>query len=98
MIKLLKKLILFGILVLILSSGTIFYFLWKFSPDLPSYNELKHYNPNLASRVFTSDGLLFDQYYQEERIFVPFERIPNELVEAFISAEDKITFNILALI
>ena len=88
-IKLFKKLILLGILVLILISGTIFYFLWKFSPELPSYADLKDYNPNLASRVFTSDGLLFDQYYNEERIFVPFERIPNHLVEAFISAEDK---------
>jgi len=88
-IKLFKKLILLGILVLILISGTIFYFLWKFSPELPSYADLKDYNPNLASRVFTSDGLLFDQYYNEERIFVPFERMPNHLVEAFISAEDK---------
>ena len=88
-IKLFKKLIQLSIFILILSFITIFYFLWKFSPELPSYNELKDYKPNLASRVFTSDGLLFDQYYKEERIFIPFERIPSHLVQAFISAEDK---------
>ena len=62
------------------------YYLWKFSPDLPGYNQLKNYNPNLTSRVFTSDGLLLDKYYIEERIFVPIDRIPSEIINAFISA------------
>ena len=65
------------------------YFLWKFSPELPSYVELKNYNPSLSSRVFTSDGLLIDKYYIEERIFVPIDRIPASLINAFLAAEDK---------
>jgi penicillin-binding protein 1A len=65
------------------------YFLWKFSPELPSYVELKNYNPSLSSRVFTSDGLLIDKYYIEERIFVPIDRIPESLINAFLAAEDK---------
>ena len=69
------------------------YYLWKFSPDLPGYNQLKNYNPNLTSRVFTSDGLLLDKYYIEERIFVPIDRIPSEIINAFISAEDKNFFS-----
>jgi len=67
----------------------LIYFLWKFSPELPSYHELKSYNPSLTSRVFTSDGLLLDKYFIQERIFVPINRIPNSLIHAFISAEDK---------
>ena len=56
---------------------------------MPSYTELKNYNPSLTTRVFTSDGLLLDKYFIEERLFVPIDRIPNTLIEAFISAEDK---------
>ena len=67
----------------------LIYFLWKVSPELPSYNELKSYNPSLTSRVFTSDGLLLDKYFIQERIFVPINRIPENLIHAFISAEDK---------
>jgi len=65
------------------------FILWKYSPELPSYNELKSYNPSLTSRVFTSDGLLLDKYFIQERIFVPINRIPKNLIYAFISAEDK---------
>ena len=63
--------------------------LWKYSPELPSYEELKNYNPSLTTRVFTSDGLLLDKYFIEERLFVPIDRIPITLINAFLSAEDK---------
>ena len=69
------------------------YFLYKFTPELPSYSELKNYNPNLTSRVFTSDGVLLDKYFIEERIFIPIDRIPQKIIYAFISAEDKNYFN-----
>ncbi len=67
--------------------------LWKYSPELPSYSDLKNYNPSLTTRVYTSDGLLIDKYFVEERIFVPIERIPEPLINAFISAEDKKFFS-----
>ena len=66
-----------------------FYFLWKLSPDLPSYAELKDYHPPMTTRVFTADGKLLDEYFIEERLFVPIEKIPKNLLHAFISAEDK---------
>ena len=72
-----------------LISVIFFYYLWKFSPELPSYDQLQNYNPSLTSRVFTSDGVLLDKYFKQERIFVPIDRIPTNLINAFISAEDK---------
>ena len=90
--KILKFVKFFIILSVFLSFilGTLtLYILWKFSPEMPSYSELKNYNPSLTTRVFTSDGLLLDKYFIEERLFVPIDRIPNTLIEAFISAEDK---------
>ena len=90
--KILKFIKIFSILTIFLS----FFFLvlalsvlWKYSPELPGYEELKNYNPSLTTRVYTSDGLLLDKYFIEERLFVPIERIPITLINAFLSAEDK---------
>tara|TARA_B100000700_G_scaffold179751_1_gene198434 strand:- start:1166 stop:3526 length:2361 start_codon:yes stop_codon:yes gene_type:complete len=69
--------------------GTSIYILWKYSPDLPSYDKIKNYQPNLASRVYTSDGLLLEKFYLQERIFVPINRIPKKLQNSFLAAEDK---------
>ena len=90
--KILKFLKFFSILTIFLSFvfGVLALFvLWKYSPELPSYEELKNYNPSLTTRVFTSDGLLLDKYFIEERLFVPIDRIPITLINAFLSAEDK---------
>ena len=89
MLNLLKKFLILGAFFIFICFSMLIYFLWKVSPELPSYNELKSYNPSLTSRVFTSDGLLLDKYFIQERIFVPINRIPKNLIYAFISAEDK---------
>tara|TARA_Y100000590_G_scaffold91612_2_gene103500 strand:+ start:4126 stop:6489 length:2364 start_codon:yes stop_codon:yes gene_type:complete len=65
------------------------YTLWLYSPELPSYDKIKNYQPSLASRVYTSDGLILKKFYIEERIFVPINRIPKTLINAFLAAEDK---------
>ena len=65
------------------------YILWKYSPDLPSYEKIKNYQPNLSSRIYTSDGLLLEKFFVEERIYVPINRIPKQLINAFLAAEDK---------
>ena len=85
----LKFFILFSVFSSFIFGFLTLYILWKYSPEMPSYSELKNYNPSLTTRVFTSDGLLLDKYFIEERLFVPIDRIPNTLIEAFISAEDK---------
>ena len=92
-LNLLKKILLIGTFIIIIGFSTFLYFSWKFSAELPSYSELKNYNPNLTSRVFTSDGILLDKYYVQERIFIPIDRVPQNIIYAFISAEDKNFFN-----
>ena len=82
-------------LTLICFSITILFFfvLWKYSPELPSYEKIINYKPNLSSRVYSSDGMLLKSFYLEERIFIPIDRIPNIVKTAFISAEDKNFYN-----
>ena len=69
----------------------IFFFsiLWKYSPELPSYSKILEYKPDLSSRLYSSDGLLLKSYHRQERIYIPIERIPKNLINAFLSSEDK---------
>ena len=79
-LKLSVALVLINIIAFICLS---IYVLWIYSPELPSYEKIKNYQPNLSSRVYTSDGLLLKKFYVQERIFVPLNRIPKKLIEAF---------------
>ena len=87
--KFLKYTIISLIMMILFSTLFVFYVLWKFSPELPSYNKIVEYKPNLSSRIYSSDGLLLKSFFLEERIFIPIERIPEKVKQAFISAEDK---------
>ncbi|MBL6841148.1 MAG: PBP1A family penicillin-binding protein [Proteobacteria bacterium] len=66
-----------------------FSLLWKYTPELPSYSKILQYKPELSSRLYSSDGVLLKSYHREERIFIPIERIPKQLINAFLSSEDK---------
>tara|TARA_Y100001970_G_C14252643_1_gene872975 strand:+ start:275 stop:2623 length:2349 start_codon:yes stop_codon:yes gene_type:complete len=74
-------------------TGIILTILWKYSPDLPGYDKIINYQPNLSSRLYSSDGILLKSFHIEERLFVPIDRIPKKIVQAFISAEDKNFYN-----
>ncbi len=63
--------------------------LWKYSPELPGYNKILEYKPDLSSRLYSSDGKLLKSYHRQERIFIPIDRIPKNLKNAFLSSEDK---------
>ena len=88
-LKLIKFLLIFLFLSGIISIFTIFFTLWKYSPELPSYQSILKYKPNLSSRIYSADGLLLKSFYTEERIFIPENRIPEIVKFAFISSEDK---------
>jgi penicillin-binding protein 1A len=85
----LKFIIIFLIIILffVLSS------LWYFSIGLPDYKKLSNYQPPISSRVYSSDGKLIAEYALEKRLFVPFESMPEKIINSFLSAEDKNFFN-----
>ncbi len=57
--------------------------------DLPDYNQLASYEPPVTTRLYAADGQILMEYSYEKRIFVPEEKIPELVKQAFISAEDK---------
>jgi len=89
MYKIFKIISVISIISLVIISSLFISILWKYSPDLPSYNKILEYKPDLASRLYSSDGILLKSYHREERIFVPIERIPSNLINAFLASEDK---------
>jgi len=64
-----------------------------YAHDLPEFDDVSQYRPKLASRIFSVDGRLIGEFYEERRIVVPYEGIPRRLVQAFIAAEDKKFFD-----
>ena len=64
-----------------------------FSSGLPDYKKLSNYQPPISSRVYSEDGKLIAEYAIEKRLFVPFESIPNKVINSFLSAEDKNFFD-----
>ena len=67
--------------------------LWYFSIGLPDYKKLSNYQPPISSRVYSDNGKLIAEYAIEKRLFVPYESIPEVVINSFLSAEDKNFFN-----
>ncbi len=67
--------------------------LWVFSNELPDYKFLKNYKPSVSSKVYSGNGELVSDFSQEKRIFVPYDAIPQKLINAFLSSEDKNFFS-----
>ena len=67
--------------------------LWYFSIGLPDYKKLSNYQPPISSRVYSEDSKLIAEYALEKRLFIPYESIPDKVINAFLSAEDKNFFS-----
>ncbi len=57
--------------------------------DLPDYRKLATYAPPVATRLYAADGSLLIEYAEERRVFIDYDDMPSQLVNAFIAAEDQ---------
>jgi penicillin-binding protein 1A len=64
-----------------------------FNSSLPSYKQLKNYNPPTISRFYAANGDLLEEYAKERRLFTPIAKMPKNVINAFISAEDSNFYN-----
>jgi len=76
-------------LLVVVGAGGSAYVLWRFGRDLPDYRQLADYEPPLMTRVHAGDGTLMVEYARQRRLFVPIEAMPRQVIQAFLSAEDK---------
>ena len=78
---------------LLLSLIIVLGILWNFSNNIPDYKFLKNYKPPVSSKVYSGNGSLVADFSKEKRIFVPYRAIPKNVINSFLSAEDKNFFS-----
>ena len=91
--KIIKNTLFITLSFLLLLGILIFGILWSYSNNIPDYRFLKNYKPPVSSKVYSGDGELVADFSKEKRIFVPFNSIPKNVINSFLSAEDKNFFS-----
>ncbi len=72
------------LLAIILPVGAYLYI----SKSLPRVDTLADYRPPIITRVLSDDGSVIAELFEERRIIVPVSRMPKQLIQAFVAAED----------
>ncbi|MBL4804404.1 MAG: penicillin-binding protein 1A [Alphaproteobacteria bacterium] len=78
-----------GFLGLIVVGAASVYIVDYYGDDLPDYQQLQDYEPPIVTRLYAGDGRLMAEFAQEKRVFVPIDKIPERVKQAFIAVEDQ---------
>ena len=81
--KLIKNILLFTIAGILGLMIVVIAILWTFSSKLPDYKFLKNYKPPVSSKLYSGAGELVSDFSSEKRIFVPYNVIPEKVINAF---------------
>jgi penicillin-binding protein 1A len=83
----LKFLIALVVFSIILGTSVGGYFAIK--KGIPSLEELKQYRPAAGTKIYATDDVLVGELKVEKGIFVPINKIPEQVVNAVIAVEDS---------
>jgi penicillin-binding protein 1A len=73
-----------GILLLLLTV-----FGWYLASGLPSLEKIENPRPELATKVYSIDGEVLDQFFIKNRSHVSINEVPKTVIEALVATEDK---------
>ncbi len=59
------------------------------SESLPRVDTLADYRPPIITRVLSDEGEIIAELFEERRIVVPVSKMPKQLIQAFVAAEDS---------
>lgn len=85
----LKWVFILFILTLFLGCAAVAGVYYYLSQDLPRINTLKDYRPQTVTSVFSDDGRKIGEFYKQRRIVIPLSEMPEDLIHAFVAAEDS---------
>ena len=91
--QIIKNILIIVVSTILVTAISILAVLWAFSNNLPDYKFLKNYKPSVSSKVYSGEGQLVNDFSSEKRIFVPYDAIPQKVINSFLSAEDKNFFS-----
>jgi penicillin-binding protein 1A len=83
-----------GTFLVLAAAGGLY---WKFARDLPNIITPADYRPSLVTQLVAvgpnpkpnDPGKVIAEYKKERRYLLPYEKIPQNVIHAFISAEDE---------
>jgi penicillin-binding protein 1A len=67
-------------------TGAYFWYIW--SSNLPYVGSVKEYRPPIISEIYSDDGEVIGRFWEEKRIVIPLEEVPEHMINAFVAAED----------
>ena len=85
----LSKILLHCILVVVLGFISITTLIFILSRDLPSLEQLENYDPYLVTRIYSSDGVVLNELFVQKRVFIELDQIPEHMLLAVVSSEDR---------
>ncbi|MEW6584903.1 MAG: PBP1A family penicillin-binding protein [Nitrospirota bacterium] len=59
------------------------------SAGIPSIEEIKEYNPNAGTKIYSDDGALIGELKAVKGIFVPLRSVPSHMIQAVVAVEDS---------
>ena len=68
-----------ALIVATLGAVVVVALIFQLAQNLPSLDQLENYDPDLITRIYSSDGEVLDELFFEKRIFVSLDQIPNNM-------------------
>ena len=91
--KYIKNILSVSVCFILIMSIFVLVILWVFSNNIPDYKFLKNFKPSVSSKMYSGNGELVADFSKEKRIFIPYNSIPKNVINSFLSAEDKNFFS-----
>ncbi len=88
-----NKFILSISILIVLIATFIAIYLSILSKELPSLTKLEKIDPEMATKVYSSEGELIHSFFTYNRSYTPYDKIPQSVIEALLSAEDRDFYN-----
>ena len=63
------------------------------SRNLPSLEQLENFDPDLVTRIYSSDGKVLNELFVQKRVFVELDKIPDHMQYAIVASEDRRFFD-----
>jgi len=86
--SLIKGFLFWGFIFCVIIGFGISCFFYILNRNLPAFTALKNYSPSIATQLLDSRKNVIAEFYKERRFVKPLRLIPEQLKQAFISAED----------
>jgi penicillin-binding protein 1A len=78
-----------GLLAVCLAAGSAVGVFLYFRKTLPSLSHLESIAPPVKTVIYDRNGTPISELFQENRVIIPLEEVPKDLVNAFLATEDR---------